>query len=373
MRRRHLCHLVYRFDVGGLESVLVELMQRLPAERYRHSLVALTEVGVLQQRLQGYGVAFYALHKQPGKDLAVWWRLYRLLRQLRPDLLHSCNLATIEGQLPAFLAGVPRRIHAEHGRDSYDLDGSNRKYRWLRRLLNPLIHHWVAVSGELHDWLAGPLKIQPAKIVTIANGVDLERFHPARADRAQLLAKSGFADEQVIALCVGRLWPVKDQANLLTALALLQQQGRLGGLRLVLVGDGPQRGALEQQVSASGLATVVRFLGTQFDVAPLMAAADLLVLPSLAEGTPLTVLEAMACGVPVVATAVGGVPALLQAGQQGALLPPGDAPALAEALQPYGVVSAKAWRRAQGAQGRARAEAQFGWARTVAAYEGLFQ
>ncbi|MEG3640520.1 TIGR03088 family PEP-CTERM/XrtA system glycosyltransferase [Magnetococcus sp. PR-3] len=372
MSRRHICHLVHRFDVGGLESVLVELIHRLPVERYQHTVVALTEITDFSQRVNAQDVAFYALNKQPGKDLGVWWRLYTLLRQIKPDVVHSCNLATIEGQLPAWLAGVPRRIHAEHGRDSYDLEGRNPKYRLLRRLLNPLIHHWVPVSRDLARWLEGPLKISAHKVRPISNGVDLDRFHPDQADRALLERLGGWSGADTIALCVGRLWPVKDQANLLNALKILKDQGVLGAFKLALVGDGPERQRLENQVNRFHLETAVQFLGTHEDVAPLVAAADLFVLPSLAEGTPLTVLEAMACGAPIVASAVGGVPDLVKGDQYGTLVPPGDAHALATALQAYIEQPRAALRQTQGVLCRQWAEQHFGWPKAVDAYDQLF-
>ncbi|MEO5378891.1 MAG: glycosyltransferase [Magnetococcus sp. DMHC-6] len=122
-----LAHILFRLDVGGLETVLVHLINRLPADRFRHVVICLTECTDFRQRICSPGVAFYALHKRAGQDFGVWVRLYRLLKKLRPLVVHTFNIAALESHLPAFLAGVPVRIHAEHGRDWHDLTGDNWK------------------------------------------------------------------------------------------------------------------------------------------------------------------------------------------------------------------------------------------------------
>nr|CRH08076.1 Putative GT4 [Candidatus Magnetococcus massalia] len=364
----HCCHLLYRFDIGGLESVLVELIQRLPRSHYRHSVIALTDHGAAAERLTHEDVTLHALNKRAGKDLAVWWRLYKLLRQLKPDVMHSCNLSALEGQGVAALAGVPLRIHAEHGRDSYDLDGSNAKYRLLRKLINPFIHHWVPVSHDLARWLTQSLAIAPNKVSPIINGVDLQRFNPGYGveARRRLLAVTGWPRQSKLIVTVGRLWSVKDHSNLLQAAQLLQDPAA----RVIIVGDGPEQASLQQQIAQLELGGRVELLHGVEDVATLLPGADLFVLPSMAEGTPLTLLEAMAAGLPVVATGVGGVPDLVVVDETGLLVPPREAPALAAALNHY--LEHPELLTSHGAAGRQRAEQHYGWPHVIAQYDQLF-
>ncbi|MBF0142984.1 MAG: TIGR03088 family PEP-CTERM/XrtA system glycosyltransferase [Magnetococcales bacterium] len=376
-----VAHLVYRLDVGGLETVLANVIDGLDPGRFRHAVIALTEVTAFRERIRAPQVSFHALGKREGKDLAVWVRLWRLLRHLRPAILHTLNIATLEGVVPAFLAGVPVRIHAEHGRDSYDLDGSNRKYRLLRQLLMPLVDRVVPVSHDLERWLLAQVKVPPAKVRFIMNGIDQELYRPAHAAESRGGGyPPGFGEPgcRVIGT-VGRLWAVKDHANLLRAFALLRQEverrsgpGERRRLRLVVVGDGPLRPELTALAARLEIADAVWITGWRGDVAVLMRRFDLFVLSSLAEGSPLTVLEAMATALPVVATRVGGVADLLAGddGQLGRLVPAADPAALAAAMGR--ALADPEWLSRQGREGRTRVERCFGRERMVAAYRDLF-
>jgi hypothetical protein len=126
---------VFRFDVGGLENGVVNLINHMPADAYRHAVISLTEITDFRRRIVRDDVSFVALEKPPGHAIRIYPRLFRLFRQLRPAIVHSRNLAALEVAMPAWAAGVPVRIHGEHGRDIGDLDGSSRKYQWLRRFI----------------------------------------------------------------------------------------------------------------------------------------------------------------------------------------------------------------------------------------------
>ena len=152
-------HVVYRFDTGGLENGVVNLLNHMPAERYRHKVVALTEVSDFRLRIARTDVECIALRKPPGHGIWQFAKLYRLFRRLRPQIVHSRNLAALEAQLPAWAAGVPVRIHGEHGRDMGDLDGSNRSYQRVRRLYRPFVHHYLALSRDLASYLAHDVRV----------------------------------------------------------------------------------------------------------------------------------------------------------------------------------------------------------------------
>jgi sugar transferase (PEP-CTERM/EpsH1 system associated) len=361
-------HLIYRLDIGGLETLLVDAINRMPAHKYRHAVICLTDYTEFAQRITRPGVELVALHKPPGLELGTHKRLFKLLRQMRPEVLHTYNLGTIEYHATALLAGVPVRVHAEHGRDASDPHGVNRKHNLLRRLLVPAIDRYVPVSRDLERWLRGVVGIPQAKVQLIDNGVDTERFHPATDAAAEPWNAPGV----FVIGTVGRLQDVKDQACLIDAFVLLramlpEQRDRL---RLVLVGDGPLRERLAQKIAGAGLQDCAWLPGPRSDVDVVMRSFSLFALSSIAEGTPVTMLEAMASGLPVVSTAVGGIPDLVADGASGALVPAGDPQRLAEALAAY-VLDAERTRR-HGAAGRARIEQQYSVAAMLSAYVDLY-
>ncbi|GAB0055719.1 D-inositol-3-phosphate glycosyltransferase [Candidatus Magnetaquicoccaceae bacterium FCR-1] len=358
-----IAHLIHRLDIGGLEKVVADLVNHLPHDRFDHAVISLTEITAFKERLHHPRVTFHALGKQRGQDPAVWWRYWKLLRQLKPDLVHACNLATLEAAIPTRLAGVKRFIHAEHGRDSHDPDGTRRKYLLLRRFLIPWVDGFVPVSRDLHDWMLHTVHIPPEKIHPIVNGVRL----PPVPNRS----RPGTDPNRPFTIGhVGRQWPIKDPLNLIEAFFQLRRSYPETPLRLILVGDGPERPAIEARIAEYRLADTVHLAGWQNDVTPFWERFDLFVLPSRAEGTPLTILEAMAHALPVVATRVGGVGDLVVDGQTGRLVPRSDPCALADAIGEYLFDPAR--RAMHGAAGRERVAARFSQERMIAAYLALF-
>jgi len=350
-------HLLYRLDFGGLETLLVDCINRMPG--YRHAVVCLAGYTAFAEKITRPGVALYSLDKAPGLGLGAHARLFKLLRRLRPTILHTYNLSGIEYNFTGWLAGVPVRVHAEHGRDAGDPQGLNRKHNLLRRLLSPFVDRYVPVSGELHTWLRETVGIADAKNAWISNGVDTEHFHPGQPD----------PDTFVIGT-VGRAQDVKNQALLIDAFIDLRARLPQRKMRLAIVGDGPLRAALQQKAQAAGLGDAVWLPGARTDIADLMRTFSVFALSSLAEGTPVTLLEAMACGLPVVSTAVGGIPDLVQENVTGLLVANGDSAALAGALAVY--ANDPALARHHGAAGRARIEHHYSVGAMVQAYTNLY-
>lgn len=332
-----VAHVVYRFAVGGLENGLVNLINHMPRERYRHAVVCLSGFTDFRKRLHNDTVQVVGLDKREGKDLAVYGRLWKLLRGLKPQIVHTRNLATLDCVIPAWLARVPHRIHGEHGWDVYDLHGQSRKYRLIRRACQPFVQRYVSVSRDLQRWLRDDVGLPGAKLSQIYNGVDAARFRPRDGAR-EYFPRPGFvASDSIVLGHVGRMEPVKDPLNLVRAFVLLPEEAPQvrERLRLVMVGDGPLRAQALQILGGSGLAEQAWLPGTRDDVPELMRSFDLFALPSLNEGISNTVLEAMASGLPVVATNVGGNPELVREGETGLLVPPADPPSLARALATY--------------------------------------
>ncbi|MDT8997943.1 TIGR03088 family PEP-CTERM/XrtA system glycosyltransferase [Paucibacter sp. APW11] len=364
-------HVVYRFDTGGLENGVVNLINRMPGTAYRHAVLALTEVTGFKTRVLREDVEFHALHKPPGHGIWLYPKLYRLFRQLRPAIVHTRNLAALECTVPAWAAGVPVRIHGEHGRDVDDLDGSNTRYQRMRRLYSPFVHRYVALSQDLEGYLRDKVGIKAERIVQIYNGVDTARF-AARAQKPALPDCPFDPARHLLIGTVGRMQAVKDQLSLAKAFAaLLQAEPTLRErLRLVIVGDGPMRATVQGWLQAQGLADLAWLPGDRSDVATLMQAMDIFVLPSLAEGISNTILEAMAAGLPVLASRVGGNAELLEAGETGLLFEAGDVAGLTTALQT--VITDEARRERMGRLGRERALRRFSLDSMVANYQSLY-
>lgn len=366
-------HLLYRFDTGGLENGVVNLINRMAPEAYRHMVVALTEVTDFRLRLQRADVECVALHKPPGHGARLYPALYALLRRLKPAIVHSRNLAALEMQAAVWAARVPVRIHGEHGRDVDDLDGSSRRHQRLRRLYAPFVQRWVALSQDLQGYLQGPVGIASQRITQIYNGVDAQRFRPAAGPDGEPINGCPFQrpDHWLIGT-VGRMQAVKNQPLLARAFirARALDAGFAAQARLLMVGDGPLRQQTQALLEAAGAADAAWLPGERGDVPDVMRGLDCFVLPSLAEGISNTILEAMACGLPVVATAVGGNAELVQAGQTGLLVPNDDAKAMAQAL--LALWRDPALARRQGVAGRAEVERRFSLQAMVGAYQSLY-
>jgi sugar transferase (PEP-CTERM/EpsH1 system associated) len=367
-------HVLHRLDTGGLENGVVNLINRMPPTAFRHMVVALTEVTGFSRRITRPEVPCIALHKPPGHGWNLYPRFWRLLREHRPAIVHTRNLAALEMQVPSWAARVPGRIHGEHGRDMSDLDGSNPRFQRIRRLYAPFVQRYVALSQDLQHYLNGPVGLRPERVVQIYNGVDTDRFHPRQPGDA---APDGMPFTPGSGLClvgtVGRMQTVKNQLLLARAFVrLLRAQPALGQtLRLVVVGDGPQRAAVASLLDEAGLGPLCWLPGERSDVPAIMRSLDVFVLPSLAEGISNTILEAMACGLPVVATRVGGNAELVDDGRTGLVVPSDDDAPLADALARLAREPALAAR--MGGAARADAERRFSLDAMVQAYQALYE
>lgn len=366
-----IAHIVYSFRVGGLENGMVNLINRLPATRYRHAIVSLTDIDEsFCSRITRPDVEYIALNKKPGHGAALFPRMYSLLGKLKPAITHTRNLAALEMNAPAWAARVPVRVHGEHGRDVSDPDGSNRTYQWVRRAYKPFVTHYIALSQDLESYLAGPIKVAERRRSLICNGVNAERFAPSRHEASP----HGFPfDDPALYVfgTVGRLQAVKDHVGLIRAFAALRARGDMQHARLMIIGEGPLRAEIEQVVREASLEGLVWLPGEREDVPALMRRMDCFVLPSLAEGISNTVLEAMACGLPVIATRVGGNAELVEEGVTGALVPAADRDALARCMGAY--AGQRGMGERQGIAARVRIEQEFSLDAMVGRYDALYQ
>jgi len=175
-------HLIYRLDFGGLENLLVERINRMPPERYRHAVVCLTGYTDFAKRIARTDVELYALDKQPGLSPGTHGALWKLLRKLRPAVLHTYNLSAIEYAPVAMLAGVPVRINGMHGRDAADPEGLNRKHNMLRRLMLPFYDCCYANSADMLAWSRRVVGVPESKSCLLSNGIDADKFQPGSSN-----------------------------------------------------------------------------------------------------------------------------------------------------------------------------------------------
>jgi sugar transferase (PEP-CTERM/EpsH1 system associated) len=358
--RIHVAQVVLSLARGGSESLARDVAVTLDSARFRSSVYALDEGGPLDLDLQAAGVPVHLVGRRPGFDWRLVPRLYRLFRRERVTVVQTHHLAPlIYGALAARLAGAIL-IHVEHERFTFAHPTARRRLRRLARLC----HRIVVVGEDIRDYFVERVGIPAAKLVVIENGVDTRRFPTTpRQSRAAL----GLPAEDRLIGHVARLDPAKDQATLLAAFQTLAQTH--SGVRLVLVGDGALRANLEELAQTLGIAKIVTFLGARSDVAELLPHFDAFALSSVNEGLPVALLEAMAAGRPVAATAVGEIPALLGR-DAGLCVPPGKPGALAEAL---GLLLERPEQGAtMGAAARRRVEERFDLRATVRRYEAVY-
>jgi sugar transferase (PEP-CTERM/EpsH1 system associated) len=365
-----IAHVLHRFDVGGLENGVVNLVNHLPSSAYRHAIIALTEVTEFRHRILRDDVTFVAMNKRPGHGYALYPRVYELLRKMGPAIVHTRNLAALEMAVPAWAAGAAVRLHGEHGWDVGDLQGSNRRHRLARRLYRPFVSHYVALSRDLHRYLRHDIGVPERRITRIHNGVDTRRFHPALPRNP--IEGSPFNDPTLwLVGSVGRMAAVKDPVTLARAFVRMRAiDVSASRARLIMVGEGPLRSAVREVLAAAGQDDAVWLPGERGDVPAVLRGLDCYVLPSLAEGISNTVLEAMASGLPVIATAVGGNAELVEDGRTGHLVPAADPEALAHRM--LQMANEPAVARAAGAAGRMRVEHHFSIQAMIARYQGLY-
>jgi len=376
-----IVHVVYRFDVGGMENGIVNLINYLPDEFADHCVVALTNVAPsFAARLRRKDVQVLAMHKPAGQMLPFLPKLVSLIRTLRPAIFHTRNIGTLEAQLSAWFAGTPVRLHGEHGWDIGDLVGENSKMLWIRRMMKIFVHHQVALSDPTYRYLRDRVGVKEGRLSSICNGVDTSRFFPPddrSSTRSEIVetdhtARRVIAQDSFVVGAIGRLAAVKNLPMLVDAFADLRRRNksfRAQG-RLAIVGDGPYLIELNRRLSSLGIADVTWVAGARNDIPNCLRAIDVLCLPSLAEGISNAILEAMACGVPVIATDVGGNRELVEDGVTGILVPTNDAPSMSAAIERF-YMDASA-RRAAGAAARSRAVTHFSLESMVTKYHHLY-
>lgn len=359
---RTILHLVETGGPGGAERMLVSLVESLDRRRYR-SVVCLPRAGWLQSELEKRGVETIILPQRGVVDRRWLSGVLRLIRRRRVGLMHAHEFAmNTYGAIASVLTGTPL-VSTVHGKNYYPERWRRRiAYRWVARR-----SVMVAVSEDLKRFLCRRIGLGEREVVTLYNGIDCDAYRPLNGARKALRSELGLDGQRVVGT-IGNLYPVKGHRYLVEAAASVS--AAIPDATFLIAGRGELIGTLQQAARALGVERRIRFLGYREDIPALLQAMDVFVLPSLSEGLPLSLLEAMGAGKPVVATAVGGIPEVVVEGETGFLVPPKDSGALAERIRLLLTRAELAERL--GRRARARVEERFSLASMVQAYETLY-
>ncbi|HEY1317927.1 MAG TPA: glycosyltransferase family 4 protein [Gaiella sp.] len=373
---------IARLNMGGPALHVTYLARGLATLGYETTLVAgdvargeesmafvADRAGVEIVRLPGL-----SRELSPVRDALAAWHVARIIRRVRPDIVHTHTAkAGAVGRIAALLAGTRRPVvvHTFHGHvlRGYFGRAGTLLFRAIETLLARVTDRLIAVSPEVRDELVG-MKVAPLRKFSVVRlGIELEPRVRFDGDPAEVRRRHGIAADAFVVGWFGRMTAVKRTDDLLTMLAAL----RVGGTdaTLLLVGDGDDRERLEERAHDLGLARSCLFVGYQEEVAPWYAICDAVVLTSASEGTPVTIIEALAAGRPVVATDVGGVRDVVDDGETGFLVPPRNTQALAERLR--ALAADPALRTAMGEAGRARVLERYAVDRLVRDVDALYR
>jgi sugar transferase (PEP-CTERM/EpsH1 system associated) len=356
-----IAHVVLSLDCGGLERVVLDLATEGRKLGQQVAIVCIERPGALSAAAEAAGATVWCVDKPPGLKFRTVGRLKAVFRQLHPDVVHTHQIGALFYSGPAARrAKVPVIVHTEHGKH-YSV---RRRTRWLGRLAALYADRFCCVSQDIADALRAYWIVSSRKIQVVRNGIDTKRFrepHDADALRQVL----GIPSHAPVIGTIGRLCEVKRQDVLLRGFASLKSQ--MPEAHLLLVGDGPLLENLRYLAKELGLESLVHFAGYQANPEAYLQCMNVFALTSESEGMPLSVLEAWAAGVPVVASRVGGLPELIDDGQTGLLFPPNEDRTLATIF--YQLLKDDALAGALGASGRERVESVFGLGRMAADYQ----
>lgn len=366
-----LCMAVNNLDVGGLERLVISLIHHLPRDRYDLSLICLSGKGKLFRQVDLPPSACLVLDKAPSLDRVGerartplhMYRIARFLQERRVDILNVHNLAPLvfAGAPARMMPSGPRVIYTEHNQIHRSNEHARRKFREYSRLA----HKVVTVSRDLERTLVEKVDV-PTPIEVIHNGIDGSPF--GLPSNGAVRRELGIDPKAFVVGTAVVLSEQKGIKYLLDATKLVHAEAP--EIQFVIAGDGPSRRELEEKARQDGLGPTVRFIGYRSDIPAVIGSFDTYVLPSLWEGLPLALLEALAQGVPIVASTVGGNPEVVEHGANGFLVPPADSRALADHV--LRVYRDEEWRRRVDIANRLKFASQFSMDAMVRRYVRLF-
>ncbi len=322
-----IVHFIYRLDVGGLEQVVLQTISGLP--KYKHIVISLTSKTDFADNFSK-SVDIICLNKQPGNSLGIYFKVYKLLHTIKPDVFHSYNLAGIEFQPIAFIAGIKKRVQSEHGTGTKFFHQVSKSHNFIRFFCSKFCHRIITVNDKLALWLQQDVKVKSNKIELIENGIDINKYQQSGLSRDNKKNSIRFGS-------VARLAPEKDQTTLIRAFAHLLSFSDLPKkhISLEIWGDGPLKPELITLCQQLSVLNKVHFRGVTNNVPKALAQLDVFVLSSSSEAMPMTILEAMASSLPIISTKVGNIPEHISNSKAGILVDVGNIEQLAEAMRQF--------------------------------------
>lgn len=366
--KTRILHVLHSLHIGGLENGVINLINHLDDSRFEHAICCIDSSGLMAERITR-PVEIYTLSKGNKRDYLLAFKIARIIKKVKPDIVHTRNWSAIDGVIAAKLAGVKHVIHGEHGREATDPTGANSIRKKVRKALNPWVSKFISVSAELRNWLLNDIGLPEKKIMQIINGVDTNQFKPT-TEKQSAKAKLGFKLDSFIVGIVGRLDPVKDHETLFKAFRILCDNKNSERFRMLVVGIGVLEEKLKILARDFNISKNITFAGDRCEMPQFYECMDVYVLPSIAEGISNTILEAMASGLPVIATRTGGSPELVDEGMTGFLFTPGDCKELADKISFY--CDNFSILMEHGLNGRIRTEKEFSLSAMVREYEKVY-
>ncbi len=374
-RKLKILHILDSLGVGGMERVLIDVANLLDPQQFEQAICTVTRSGTAAERVESH-VKLFDMAKGEARDLAMPFKLVRVIREFQPDLVHTRSWAGVDGALATALAKArgqrAKLVHSEHGRNLPYIHFEPTKRKVIRRCIYHLADQVFTVSEEMRQYFCRETGFDARRVKVVANGIDIQKLDAVTpADAQALRAEFGIAPHDCVIGTVARFQETKDLPTLVRAFAqLLNERTVRDGLKLMLVGDGTERARLETLARELKIDEALVITGLRNDVARCLRAMDVFVLPSLSEGLPGAVLEAMGASLPVVATNIATLPELIHEGENGFLVNIKDPAAMAERLSRL-VVDPELARRF-GQVGRRRAEHDFSLPAMLERYEQLY-
>lgn len=358
MKKINLIHLVISLEVGGMENGVVNTLRLINREKFNPSVVCLETLGPLSKRLNGYKTELFNLNKKPGFSFKLILRIARILKNKKIDIIHThCWATLIYGVLAAKLAKVPIIIHGEHG--DFNLENKNRRY--LYPIFIRFVDKILTVSESLKKEIKKHTGKNAINIKTIINGVDTHRFRPQK--RKNVKKQLGFKDNDIIIGSVGRLDIIKNYQLIVRCVSILKDHNIKG----IIIGEGENRRELEKLINELGIEKRFIILGEKDNVDELIGCIDIFISSSFSEGLSNTILEAMASGIPVLATNVGGNPEIVKHGKNGFLFETNNLKELCSRVSQ--LINNKSLCKIMGEKGRSYALSEHSLKRMAKQYE----
>jgi glycosyltransferase involved in cell wall biosynthesis len=359
--------IIPNFGFGGAEMLVKDFLLAQDTEQFEMAACSLYPFSgtTIEQELQRAGIRVFYLTKKLGPDLGIFKELYDTLKDFKPHVIHTHRYVIRYTLIPALLCRIPVKIHTIHNVAEKEVDLAG-------RIIHFFAYHFfkyqpIGISKNISDYASSYYTM--GHIPHIYNGIRTVLYNSPIELRKKTRKSLDIADDDIIFINVGRFFPQKNHRLLIEAFRKVTLPEP--NATLLLIGEGELRPEIERIVSEKGLNERIRFLGLRKDIPELLGASDIFVLSSDWEGLPLTIIEAMAAGKPVIATAVGGLPELIDQGINGVLVPPGDETALARAMTAMANDPLRA--KQMGGAGRKIAREKFDIEAMVQAYEKLYQ